>query len=181
MKECRKCGQTKPLDEFVRDRQRPDGRYPYCKACHRANVKRYSVEQTEAIRGRDRERRRLRDANKKAREEYLLGTWVYSLKRRHGITVHDYLAMAEAQGNCCAICGETPTPTGTREQGRCLHVDHDHSTGKVRALLCFRCNAGIGHFRENPEYLLSAIAYLAEHAGARVVATTDAAPPNDER
>jgi hypothetical protein len=58
---------------------------------------------------------------------------VHELRRRYGITPDDYDAMADAQGGVCAICG-LPPRKGT------LDVDHDHATGRVRGLLCRRCN-----------------------------------------
>jgi hypothetical protein len=73
--------------------------------------------------------------------------------RTFGIESEDYLAMKAAQEGKCAICGEEDP---TRE----LSVDHDHKTGRVRNLLCNRCNFGIGYFRENPAILASAIEYL---------------------
>ncbi|MBM3661163.1 MAG: hypothetical protein FJW95_16895 [Actinobacteria bacterium] len=62
--------------------------------------------------------------------------------------------MLEAQGGGCAICGR-PEP-----EGGSLHVDHDHETGAVRGLLCFRCNGALGNLDENVERLADAIAYL---------------------
>jgi hypothetical protein len=76
------------------------------------------------------------------------------LKRKYGITSKDYDRMFEEQNGKCAICGKT---------GKKLHVDHNHKTNKVRKLLCFHCNAGLGHFTENPKFLLRAIEYLKEH------------------
>lgn len=76
--------------------------------------------------------------------------------RRYGLTPVQFREMYDQQGGKCAICQEAP------ESG--LVVDHDHSTGRVRALLCVRCNAGIGQFRERPEIMVAAIAYLAEQA-----------------
>jgi len=59
--------------------------------------------------------------------------------------------MFEAQGGKCKICGEAGS----------LVVDHKHDASrKVRALLCVRCNSGIGFFRENVDVMLSAIGYL---------------------
>ena len=75
------------------------------------------------------------------------------LKRKYGITPEQWDEMYKRQGGCCAICG---TAEGT-------HVDHDHETGEVRALLCHSCNVGIGHFRDNPELLQAAIEYLEVH------------------
>lgn len=69
--------------------------------------------------------------------------------------------MQIAQGNRCAICGDPPDPNGKRAASR-LHVDHCHETGKTRALLCLRCNNGIGHFLEDPARLAAASEYLAK-------------------
>jgi Recombination endonuclease VII len=75
-------------------------------------------------------------------------------------TPEAYRAMLEAQGGKCAICREAPT---ARFKGRLkqLSVDHDHITGRIRALLCSGCNAGLGHFRNNPFFLIAAAQYLA--------------------
>lgn len=67
--------------------------------------------------------------------------------------------MNAAQNGVCAICKKTCTC------GRSLAVDHNHKTGKVRALLCSRCNRGLGLFMENPEYLNAAKEYLLHHDG----------------
>lgn len=64
--------------------------------------------------------------------------------------------MLAAQNGGCAICSTT-TPDGN---ARRFHVDHDHETGKIRGLLCHSCNTGIGKLRDDPDLLLSAVAYL---------------------
>lgn len=76
---------------------------------------------------------------------------------QHGLTRQDYLAMFEAQGGGCAICGAPAADV----IGRRLVVDHDHLTGDVRGLLCSACNAGLGHFGDDPKRLEGAIRYLA--------------------
>ena len=75
--------------------------------------------------------------------------------RVYGITSEDYAAMYELQGGLCAICKSGPT-------GRwdSLDIDHCHSTGAVRGLLCHQCNKGIGCLGDDIGRLLSAIAYL---------------------
>jgi len=76
------------------------------------------------------------------------------LQRRYGLSVDAYNDMLVAQAGGCAICG------GQNIKGRRLAVDHNHQTGKVRGLLCDRCNRGLGNFQDNIEYLSSAITYL---------------------
>jgi len=73
-------------------------------------------------------------------------------KAKYGITICDYQNMVHDQDNKCAICG--------KESEKRLQVDHDHTTGKVRGLLCGKCNRGLGNYDENIENLLSAIEYL---------------------
>lgn len=80
--------------------------------------------------------------------------------RKHGITPTQYDEILSAQGGVCAIGKERPAKSG----GSRLVVDHDHTTGKVRGLLCFHCNTGLGHLRDDPERLAAAIAYLQGHA-----------------
>lgn len=83
------------------------------------------------------------------------------------MTPDDYDQMLRAQGGVCAICSKDGTAYRcTMKHGdaecRCrrLHVDHDHSTGLVRALLCSHCNRGIGHFYDDPALMLKAAEYL---------------------
>lgn len=80
------------------------------------------------------------------------------LRRHFGITAAEYDAMSEAQGGTCAIC-RRPCPTGRR-----LAVDHCHSTGKVRGLLCAKCNRALGMMDDDPGLLAAAIEYLAHYA-----------------
>lgn len=82
-----------------------------------------------------------------------------SLKYKFG-RGFDYNEMLARQGGVCAICGLMP-------KNKRLHVDHDHKTGKVRALLCNGCNTGIGHFAEDCERMVKAAAYIKRHAVGR--------------
>lgn len=86
--------------------------------------------------------------------------------RQYRITLEQFETMRDAQGNRCAICGDPPDPNGVKAASR-LHVDHDHTTGAIRDLLCGRCNQGVGFFRDDPGLLQAAAAYITRH---RVVA-----------
>ncbi|MFB7867311.1 endonuclease VII domain-containing protein [Streptomyces sp. NPDC056069] len=81
------------------------------------------------------------------------------LKRRYGITLEEADALLADQNGKCAICGAAEGDS----RGFRMHIDHDHSTGAVRGVLCNLCNAGLGNFRDKPELLLKAITYLELH------------------
>ena len=76
------------------------------------------------------------------------------LKNNYGTTLAQYEEMLEKQGGVCVLCGNTSL------KGRCLSVDHNHITRKVRGLLCYRCNTSIGQIAETPEMLKRLIEYL---------------------
>ncbi len=82
-----------------------------------------------------------------------------NLKNNYGITLEDYDRMFEEQNGKCAIC-DTEEYGGT---GYRFSVDHNHTTGTVRALLCGNCNTGIGLLQEDPAVLAAAIPYLSKH------------------
>lgn len=76
------------------------------------------------------------------------------LKKQFGITLEQYDLMLEKQNGLCAICSEPPTDK------KALAVDHNHVSGKIRSLLCMRCNLAIGMFEERKDLLIKAMDYL---------------------
>lgn len=95
--------------------------------------------------------RRFRRENPERAAEY---RHRYKLKAKYGLTVEAYDAMLAGQGNACAIC-EEQCATGRR-----LAVDHCHDTGRVRGLLCVRCNRAVGLLMDDPERADSLATYL---------------------
>lgn len=77
------------------------------------------------------------------------------LKRKFGISVEEYNTVLQKQQGQCGICGVKRTDIKTT-----FSVDHDHSTGRVRGLLCHECNMGLGKFKDSTKVLLAAIDYL---------------------
>jgi hypothetical protein len=161
VKRCKQCGEAKPLDEFYVNATCKDGRRPECKVCNLAGrarkyaanpqpyidrVKRWQQENSERLNAYRREYRRRPERKTADREGYLM--------RKYGMTLADYERMFEAQGGVCAICDEV------RPEERTLHVDHDHTSGVIRGLLCFRCNNALGDFREEYELFRRAAEYL---------------------
>jgi hypothetical protein len=79
--------------------------------------------------------------------------------KAYGITVAQYEELLESQGGVCAICGRPETRI---QQGKVkrLHVDHCHSTGVVRGLLCAACNTGIGLLQDDPDIIARALEHV---------------------
>lgn len=80
----------------------------------------------------------------------------YLLKRKYHLTGEERAEMIEEQQGLCEICGDF--------FGDNLCVDHDHTTGRVRAMLCKYCNCGLGFFKDDPALLQVASAYLRSYA-----------------
>ena len=84
-------------------------------------------------------------------------------KRNYGINEIEYQRMLKIQKDKCLICKQSEYRKDRNGNIQPLSVDHCHKIGKVRGLLCFRCNAGLGNFNDNPEILKQAAKYLEEN------------------
>jgi hypothetical protein len=187
---CRDCGEAKSASQFWKLASSPDGLAYYCKPCFKqrnaeATMRRAAREGRERPFPKQREELpegfgRCADCGElKPRSDFPRNksessgyapyckpchtakgvasktrthgsTRDYHLKRRYGLNSAEVAAMLAAQQGVCAIC-LTPNPE---------HVDHDHKTGKVRAILCFNCNGGLGQFKDRPELLRRGADYL---------------------
>lgn len=131
------------------EKVRVQGRAFYCK--HRAKRQAHSREKYH--RRKKNEGRSFMDQNvARAKRWYKANPYYH-----YGMTMDDYDALLTKQGGRCAICRKPPNPQGYRKR---LCVDHEHATGRIRGLLCNQCNAGIGQFRDDPEVLRQAAAWL---------------------
>lgn len=129
---CRTCRETKSVSAFYRDRKRWA---TDCKVCFRANQRAYNQ--------RPENRRHQR---------------VYDLQRKYGLTLADYDRLVSEQRGLCAICARPPSGG----KGNRLYVDHCHAEGRVRGLLCSRCNVALGYLRECPMIAQSLVTYVRE-------------------
>ena len=136
MKTCSTCKESKDLTSFGKLTSAKDGFNHRCKTCMRASG-RASIERNP--------------------EGYALRKRESWLRRNYSITVTDYDRMVTEQNNSCAICNSQEM--GTNRGYWC--VDHCHTTGKVRGLLCSSCNKALGQLGDTVEALEKAIAYLA--------------------
>jgi Recombination endonuclease VII len=137
IKRCARCRVLLPSEQFHKNRDSRDGLQTYCKVCQR---------------GYDKARYDRKSSGEKCR-------W-YKFRRDYGLTKDTYHAMLAMQGYECRICHTTITEAGTGPRSSWACVDHDHTTGRVRGLLCRGCNVGLGNFRDRPDLLQRAIAYL---------------------
>ncbi len=148
IKKCSKCGVEKQKSEFFRTGKHPSGKEKF-----RGDCKECSSKDTAAWRAKNR-----------AHYNGYMGNWrtnnpdkirFIDMKRNYGLTEERYKQMIIDQSGLCKICKKGPT--GKRP----LAIDHNHETGKVRGLLCYRCNQAIaildnkGHLDEALEYLKS--------------------------
>ena len=152
MKICNKCHQEKDITDFDRHPDCKFGVSGVCKKCK--NTSRKEQDRLHPERKKKWRKQSYQKNKDKAKEQYL----VY----HYGINLKEFEYLLQKQNNLCAICQKSETvkhQSGTPKQ---LSVDHDHETGKIRGLLCYNCNRGIGHLQDNVEILKSAISYLEE-------------------
>jgi hypothetical protein len=179
MKWCRRCEQVKPLGDFARHHALHDGRQTYCRQCQadRYRMRRETAgklvrppsipegfkfcrscqtikshsEWSRNASASDGLQTRCKDcARERGRRDHL--------KRSYGLTESEAADLFASQGGLCAICQSVPA----------IHIDHNHKTGAIRGMLCFRCNAALGQFGDEAETLVRAARYLLTAAQARM-------------
>lgn len=139
--QCTACERHQPITAHGKHAGRPSGIDNVCKECNRARSSSY--------------RSRHRD-KAYARVEAI------RLKKNYGLTVDEYEAMFEAAVNC-PICDCVLTPRSGRDKCSAV-LDHDHDTDMARAVVCRRCNLGMGHADDSAERLRAMADYLDSHA-----------------
>ena len=151
---CKDCGEEKPVDEFVKNASLKAGRTNQCKECHNAYLKNRRENNPEVAQKHRESGAKWRAANPDAdRRKYLL--------RKFNITLEEYNELLAKQNGVCAICFNSETVVRRSKTNKeMLAVDHCHSTGKIRGLLCFKCNTALGAFGDTLEDLQRAVNYL---------------------
>ena len=137
MKECSRC-KTMQADENFWIERRRNRLGSRCKGCAKHIAQEWRAKNPDA------QKRRYYADPAGERERHLI--------RKYGVNLKDYDRMLAEQGGSCAICKRT--------QDRSFDVDHCHSTGKVRGLLCTNCNRMVGHAADSGARLVAAAAYL---------------------
>lgn len=153
---CGRCGVVKPFDaeHFPVNRHLSGGLRKICRLCARKKDKDYELARQMRWRrmNPDKAAALARRANARAKAKL------------YGITFEQYEAMWRQQDGRCAICGERETKRNRLDGTiRALHLDHCHTTGRVRELLCQRCNLAVGHVKDSPEVCRKMADYLERH------------------
>lgn len=157
---CSKCKVPKANTEFYKATRNKSGRACWCKPCSAKYFKGLYYKDPEKYRvySRDRnraltpEKRALKNARARPRKKG------YHLKYDYGLTLAAWAALLEGQGGVCAICKKVPAG------GKGFCVDHDHSSKKIRGLLCMQCNVAVGMLKESVATAQSLIDYLKSHS-----------------
>lgn len=146
MFECSSCQTPKPVEDFFANPRVKRGHYSECKTCNSDRTKRWRQAHP------DRMKERRKKWVSQNRELQAALTRKSALNRRYGMSPEDYDALVKAQGGACAICGCSD---------KRLVIDHCHQTGRVRVLLCDKCNRGLGCINDDPVLIARAAEVLA--------------------
>ena len=147
MKKCTKCLTVKSFEDFNKAKKNKDGLNTWCRVC----TNDYSREWAR------KNKKRHQSNYQKWRKNNLERANDLDRWRSYGLQKGRYQRIFNLQKGCCAICKtNNPAPKKT------FCVDHCHKTGKVRGLLCLRCNTILGHAKDNIETLKNAIDFLSK-------------------
>jgi len=144
-KVCKKCGVEKTSSEFYKEKRVKDGLQARCIQCCKADAKAAFQRNPEPY--RKRARAAYDYAERRARK----------LMNEYGMTPENYTELFEKQNGCCAICKASESGHNVTDH---FLVDHDHTTGEIRGLLCSSCNLMLGKAHDNIDILSRAITYL---------------------
>jgi hypothetical protein len=152
MKICSRCKQDKPLDQFHKDLSKRDHLHSQCKQCHSERQRNKRKNNPE---WRELENIKSKQFRQNFPEKFRLGVRNATLKAKYGITAKEFNARFEAQNYSCFVCKRTES-----KGNGAFHVDHCHTTGKVRGILCQPCNVTLGKVEESPVILRALANYI---------------------
>jgi len=150
VKTCCDCKQEKPLEAFSKDKSNPDGLRYRCRGCASIKFKQDYYSRPDFWRAKS------ASWAKKNPEKKKLVQRNGDRKARYGLSAVDFERMLADQHGKCKICDMQMSPP---------NVDHCHSTGKIRGLLCTSCNSALGNFKDSPGLLQKAMLYLLDSLG----------------
>ena len=147
---CTKCHKDKILSDFPKRKGCKYGVAPACHSCRYIWEKEWKRRKKLGLPNLSQEKI-YKHPPKGHADNYRSQHYLYN----YGITIAEYNEIYKNQNGCCAICKKHQA-----ELIKVLHVDHDHKNQKIRGLLCYKCNVGLGSYNDDVELLLKAIEYL---------------------
>ena len=132
---CKRCNLEKNDSEFKQKHYNSRGYKPICFSCSKPLGRKKSSKEKD-----------IGDIKQKSRTRWL--------RFKYGITIEEYNSLHAMQNGKCGICHSNLVSP---------HIDHCHTTNKIRGLLCAECNKGLGMFRDNIDHLQAAIEYIKQH------------------
>lgn len=174
-RQCKKCLEIKHIDEFrIASKLLSHLHHYSCRKCDNAASRKWNQDNKERVK-QNKQKPEYREWNRRYSEKRRKLDPVYhakaarqsNLKSEYGIDLNQYIEMYKSQNGKCKLClregvccdGTLPQQ-GRGPRSQILMVDHNHSTGRVRGLLCNQCNVAIGLFKDSAELLKKAITYL---------------------
>lgn len=130
MKLCTKCGLDKPTTNFYARSDTKHKIFSWCKSCHS---------------------RTYFERKKQNPQAYYESRMKAHYKSKYGLALADVQQLYDKQKGQCAIC---------RHKTERLEIDHCHTTGKIRGMLCHQCNSAIGHLGDSTHQIIRALFYL---------------------
>jgi hypothetical protein len=188
-RECKKCHEVQPLNEKF-FRRHTHGYHHTCRMCRRKYAKDYycnkNVVRRPYVRRENMTKNRVCRSCKETKpltEDFFSkhdkGGFLHvcvgcigvsEACRKYRLSRAEYDEMYRDQGNGCAICGESDVG---KRSGFNLSIDHCHSSGSIRGLLCSRCNLALGYLRDDADLAEKAAAYLRSHNAVAKPAMTN--------
>ncbi len=152
---CTGCDITKPIKEFTKDKYDKSGYTYRCKSCRNRASKTWRLANQDKVKTLNLKHRETRKEYYNSPETKLKYRKAY-IERTFKISYSFYEKLLDSQKGVCSICSKPETSS----KNKYLSVDHDHSTGKIRGLLCNSCNRALGYFYDNIKIMKNAIKYL---------------------
>lgn len=150
---CNTCNQSLPMQCFTLRQGRP---LSSCKQCTKQRAADNRIEREFMYLSNGELPQKMKRLKKHSPNTHL--------ERSYGITLEEKVSMLDSQKGYCAICGTQLD----RSQPSTFVVDHCHTTGNLRGILCNPCNLLLGHARDNQQILLNAIQYLKSNSDEAV-------------
>lgn len=155
MEKCSACQKSPPVDAFAGNTSRPDGLQANCRECAAEYYRRRREAQGKSVRVKvpvpQGHKRCPQCEEVKPHAEW---ERISYFQRKYGLSPVELEALIAEQHGICCICLAAPAE----------HVDHCHETGRVRGVLCFSCNAALGQFKDQPDAIRRAAAYVEGNA-----------------